>query len=226
MTAYFGLFDVGRIAAGETVVISSAAGAVGSVAGQIARLSGCKVIGIAGGADKCRYLIEELGFDGAVDYKQGDVYAQLKRLCPEGIDVYFDNVGGDMLDAAMLLLKKRARVVITGMLSQYKRPPVHRPRFYADALAPRAHEGSALRLRRPLSGSAGKIALVESGAVDPKDIVDGVEALADISDVVRWRSGEAAAAVGNANTEPIRCSAPTSPGSDAQARPARTTSYS
>lgn len=119
MTAYFGLLDVGRVAARETVVISSAAGAVGSIAGQIARLHGCKVIGIAGGPDKCRYVVEELSFDGAVDYKRGEVHAQLQKLCPEGIDIYFDNVGGELLETALLLLRNRARVVLSGMISQY-----------------------------------------------------------------------------------------------------------
>lgn len=139
MTAYFGLLDVARIAARETAVISSAAGAVGSVAGQIAKLHGCKVIGIAGGPDKCRYLTNELGFDGAVDYKQGNTYAQLQKLCPEGIDVYFDNVGGELLDTALLLLRKHARVVLSGMISQYNATELPAgPRFYGMLLVKHA----------------------------------------------------------------------------------------
>ena len=119
MTAYFALLDVGAPKAGETVVISGAAGAVGSVAGQIAKLKGCRVVGIAGGADKCKFLIDELGFDGAIDYKNEDVIAGLKRECPKGVDVYFDNVGGDILDAVLTRLAFKARVVICGAISQY-----------------------------------------------------------------------------------------------------------
>ncbi|MBH2038034.1 MAG: NADP-dependent oxidoreductase, partial [Pseudomonadales bacterium] len=110
MTAYFALLDVGQPKAGETVVISGAAGAVGSIAGQIAKLKGCRVVGIAGGADKCKFLIDELGFDGAIDYKNEDVIAGLKRECPKGVDVYFDNVGGDILDAVLTRLAFKARV--------------------------------------------------------------------------------------------------------------------
>jgi NADPH-dependent curcumin reductase CurA len=119
MTAYFGLLDVGQPKTGETVVVSAAAGAVGALVGQIAKIKGCRVIGIAGGADKCRYVVEELGFDGVVDYKHDDVRAKLKELCPRGIDVYFDNVGGDILDMALAMLAKRARIVICGAISQY-----------------------------------------------------------------------------------------------------------
>ena len=119
MTAYFGLLDVGKPQAGQTVVVSGAAGAVGSVVGQIAKIKGCRTIGIAGGAEKCRLLVEEFGFDAAIDYKNEDVKAALKTHCPEGIDVYFDNVGGDILDAALARLARGARIVICGAISQY-----------------------------------------------------------------------------------------------------------
>lgn len=119
MTAYFGLLDIGKPKEGETVVVSGAAGAVGAVVGQIAKIKGCRVIGIAGGASKCAYLVEELGFDAAIDYKGEDVKAGLKAHCPKGIDVYFDNVGGDILDAALARLAMHARVVICGAISQY-----------------------------------------------------------------------------------------------------------
>jgi NADPH-dependent curcumin reductase CurA len=119
LTAYHGMLDVARIRAGETVLVSSAAGAVGSVAGQIARLSGCRVIGIAGGHEKCDWLVEELGFDGAIDYKQGNVRRALKALCPEGIDAYFDNTGGEALDAALSLMNTFGRVACCGNVSQY-----------------------------------------------------------------------------------------------------------
>lgn len=101
MTAYFALLDVGAPKAGDTVVLSGAAGAVGSIAGQIAKIKGCRVVGIAGGAEKCQYLKDELGFDGVIDYKAEDVLAGLKRECPKDVDVYFDNVGGDILDAVL-----------------------------------------------------------------------------------------------------------------------------
>jgi hypothetical protein len=119
MTAYFGLLDIGRPAEGETVVVSGAAGAVGGVVGQIAKLKGCRVVGIAGSAEKCRYVVEDLGFDAAIDYKAEDVAAGLGRHCPRGIDVYFDNVGGEILDAALARLARHARVVICGAISQY-----------------------------------------------------------------------------------------------------------
>ncbi len=119
LTAYFGLLEVGRPEPGQTVVVSGATGAVGSVVGQIARIKGCRVIGIAGGADKCAYLKEKLHYDGAVDYKAGQVAEQLGALCPNGLDVYFDNVGGAILDAALSRLALRARVVLCGSVSQY-----------------------------------------------------------------------------------------------------------
>jgi NADPH-dependent curcumin reductase CurA len=119
MTAYFGLLDVGRAAEGETVVVSGAGGAVGSIVGQIAKLKGCRVVGIAGGAEKCRHIVEDLGFDAAIDYKAESVASALGRQCPSGIDVYFDNVGGDILDAALGRLARHARVVICGAISQY-----------------------------------------------------------------------------------------------------------
>jgi NADPH-dependent curcumin reductase CurA len=118
LTAYFGLLDVGRPQAGETVVVSGAAGAVGAVVGQIAKIKGCRAVGIAGGAEKCAYL-RALGFDAAIDYKSDDVAAALREHCPDGIHVYFDNVGGDILDAALARLAMHARIVICGAISQY-----------------------------------------------------------------------------------------------------------
>jgi hypothetical protein len=119
MTAYFGLLDIGRPAEGETVVVSGAAGAVGGVVGQLAKLKGARAIGIAGGAEKCRYVVEDLGFDAAIDYKSEDLAEGLRKHCPKGIDVYFDNVGGEILDAALTRLARHARVVICGAISQY-----------------------------------------------------------------------------------------------------------
>jgi NADPH-dependent curcumin reductase CurA len=119
ITAYFGLLEVGRPQPGETVVVSGAAGATGSAVGQIAKLKGCKVVGIAGGPEKCRLLTEELGFDAAIDYRSEDLGARLAALCPKGIDVYFDNVGGEILDAALASLAMRGRVVLCGAISRY-----------------------------------------------------------------------------------------------------------
>jgi NADPH-dependent curcumin reductase CurA len=119
LTAYFGLFEVGALKEGDTVVVSGAAGAVGTVAGQIAKIKGCRVIGIAGGPEKCAMLTGELGFDAAIDYRSQNVMAALRELAPGQIDVYFDNVGGDILDAALANLAMHARVVICGAISQY-----------------------------------------------------------------------------------------------------------
>jgi NADPH-dependent curcumin reductase CurA len=120
MTAYFGILEVGGLKAGDTVVVSGAAGAVGSVAGQVARLSGAgKVVGIAGTPAKCAWLIGELGFDAAIDYRRDDVAARLRETCPDGIDLYFDNVGGPILDACLGRLALRGRVVLCGAISRY-----------------------------------------------------------------------------------------------------------
>ena len=119
MTAYFGLLDVGEAKEGDTVVVSAAAGAVGSVAGQIAKIKGGRAIGIAGGPEKCAMVTDEFGFDACIDYKAGDVRAGLKEHCPDGINVYFDNVGGDILDECLARLAMHARVVICGAISQY-----------------------------------------------------------------------------------------------------------
>ena len=119
LTAYFGIRAVGHVQPGETVVVSAAAGAVGSLAGQIARLDGARVIGIAGGPEKCAHLTRELGFDEAIDYKGEDVEQRLRELAPEGIDVYFDNVGGALLDVVLDQIREQARVVICGAISQY-----------------------------------------------------------------------------------------------------------
>lgn len=119
MTAYFGILEIGAIKAGETIFVSGAAGAVGSIVGQIAKIKGCKVIGTAGGAAKCKYVIEQLGFDACIDYKRENVAKSLKVAAPTGIDVYFDNVGGKILEIALDQIRKNARVVLCGAISQY-----------------------------------------------------------------------------------------------------------
>ncbi len=118
-TAYFGLFDVGEAKPGETVVISAAAGAVGSVAGQLAKAQGCRAVGLAGGPEKCAMLIDEFGFDAAIDYKNDDLRAKLRETCPDRVDVYFDNVGGPVLDAALGRLALNSRIPLCGGISQY-----------------------------------------------------------------------------------------------------------
>jgi NADPH-dependent curcumin reductase CurA len=119
MTAYVGLLDLGQPKAGETVVVSAAAGAVGSIVGQIARIKGCRAVGVAGAQAKCDHVVKELGFDACVSYRSADLFAALKEACPQGIDVYFDNVGGDVLDAVLRLVNPFARIPLCGLISQY-----------------------------------------------------------------------------------------------------------
>ncbi len=141
MTGYFGILRVGKIKEGDIVLVSGAAGAVGSVVGQIAKMKGCRVIGIAGGKKKCDYIVKELGFDAAIDYKSEDINDALKRECPKGLDVYFDNVGGEILDAALARLRLNARVVICGAISQYnnkEKEAVKGPSNYLSLLVNRA----------------------------------------------------------------------------------------
>jgi hypothetical protein len=138
LTAYFGLLDVGRLQAGETVLVSGAAGAVGTVVGQIAKIKGARVIGIAGGAEKCKMLTNELGFDAAVDYKGGDLKDQLHRHTPDRVDVFFDNVGGEILNQGLTRLARGARVVICGAVSQYNNVDVTGPSNYIQLLVSRA----------------------------------------------------------------------------------------
>ena len=129
LTAYFGLLNVGKPREGETVVVSAAAGSVGSIVGQIARIKGCRVVGIAGGKDKCQWLMSELGFDAAVDYKDGATFKALRAAAPKGIDVYFDNVGGDILEACIAQMNQRGRIACCGAISQYDGvPSAHGPR--------------------------------------------------------------------------------------------------
>ena len=139
MTAYFGLLNTGQPKEGETVVVSAAAGAVGSIVGQIARIKGCNVVGIAGGEAKCDYIVDELGFDGAIDYKNEDVRAGLKEHCPRGVDIYFDSVGGEILDTVLSKIRLHARIVICGAISQYNNTtPIKGPANYLALLVNRA----------------------------------------------------------------------------------------
>lgn len=139
MTGYFGLMDVGQPKAGETVVVSGAAGAVGQTVGQLAKLKGCRVVGIAGGPAKCEWVVKELGFDACIDYKNGSVKDGLKQHCPAGVDIYFDNVGGEILDAVLARINRKARIIICGAISQYNNTtPVQGPKNYLSLLVNRA----------------------------------------------------------------------------------------
>ena len=180
MTGYFGLLEVGQPKAGDTVVVSGAAGAVGSVVGQIAKIKGARVVGIAGGADKCRYLVEELGFDAAIDYKTEDVTEALKTHCPDGVNVYFDNVGGDILDAVLTRLARGARIVICGAISQYNSTtPVKGPANYLALLVQRATmTGIVVSDYYDRAGEAAMVMAgwIQSGKLKTReDIVDGLD---------------------------------------------------
>jgi NADPH-dependent curcumin reductase CurA len=180
ITAYFGLLDVGRPKAGETVVVSGAAGATGSMVGQIAKIKGCRAIGIAGGADKCAWVKDELGFDACIDYKREDVGARLTELCPKGVDVYFDNVGGEILDAALARLALHGRVVVCGAISQYNSgelPPG--PKHYLNLLLKRGRmEGFLVLDYLPRAGEAVMALagwLAEGKLKDRVDVQEGLE---------------------------------------------------
>lgn len=180
LTAYFGLLDVGRPQAGETVVVSGAAGAVGSIAGQLAKLHGCRAIGVAGGPQKCAWLTEEAGFDAAVDYKAERVPARLRELCPHGIHIFFDNVGGQVLEAGLALLAQRGRIVLCGGISRYnEEQPSPGPRNYLNLVIQRGRmEGFlvmdyAPRYAEALQALAG---WVQQGKLKHKeDILEGFE---------------------------------------------------
>jgi len=180
MTAYFGLLDLAKIKEGDRVLVSGAAGAVGTMVGQIAKIKGCKVVGIAGGPDKCRFLVEELGFDGAIDYKAEDVTSAIRHFFRRGVHVYFDNVGGPILDAALANLAVGARIVLCGAISQYNATEgVYGPKNYMSILVNRATVRGLLvfdyvdRYAEAERDIAGWIA---EGKLKPKvDIVEGLE---------------------------------------------------
>ena len=184
LTAYFGLTDIGKPQPGETVVVSAAAGAVGSVVGQIAKLMGCRVIGIAGGRDKCRWLVDELGFDGAVDYKNEDVGVALDRLCPNGIDVDFENVGGPIMDAVIARMNNFSRMALCGMISTYNHEgAVAGPADFARVLMRRILIKGFIvidYLPRAAEAFAELVPWVASGQIKWKaHVVDGLENAAD-----------------------------------------------
>jgi NADPH-dependent curcumin reductase CurA len=185
MTAYFGLLDVCAFKPGDTVVVSGAAGAVGQVVGQVAKIKGAgKVVGIAGGADKCKWVVEELGFDACIDYKHEDVKEKLREHCPKGVDVYFDNVGGDILDTVLTRLAMHARIAICGAISQYNNTtPVKGPSNYMSLLVNRARMQGfvvfdyAARYQEAAMAMAGWMA--QGKLKSREDVVSGLETFPD-----------------------------------------------
>ena len=181
MTAYFGLLEVGQPAAGETVVVSAASGAVGGLVGQIAKIKGCRAVGIAGGAKKCAYLTETLGFDAAIDYRAApDLRAALAEACPDGIDVYFDNVGGATLDTVLSLINLHARIAICGMISEYNlTEPELAPRPTRALLVNRARMQGLLVTDwadRRAEGVAQMAAWINDGKLlYREDVIEGIE---------------------------------------------------
>jgi NADPH-dependent curcumin reductase len=194
LTAYFGLLDVAKVQAGETVVVSGAAGAVGSVAGQIAKIKGARAVGIAGGPDKCAWIVDELGFDAAIDYKHEDVRAALRTHAPERVDVYFDNVGGQILDDVLTRLARGARIAICGAISQYNAADEMRgPANYMALLVARASMTGfvvfdyADRYREAAAELAGWMS--DGRLISREEVVDGgVEAFTET--LLRLFSGE------------------------------------
>ncbi len=180
MTAYFGLLDVGRPKPGETVVVSGAAGAVGQTVGQLAKIHGCRAVGIAGGPEKCEWVVRELGFHACIDYKAGSVREGLKTHCPQGVDVYFDNVGGEILDTVLTRISRGARIVICGAISQYNNTtPVAGPKNYMSLLVNRARmEGMVVfdyadRYPQAIEALSGHL---KAGRIKSKeDVVQGID---------------------------------------------------
>jgi len=183
LTAYLGLLRVGDPKPGETVVVSAAAGAVGSIVGQIARIKGCRTIGIAGGAEKCAWLTDDLGFDAAIDYKLGDVRRALRAACPEGVNVYFDNVGGDIFEAALFNMANHGRIVCCGAVSQYDDvPPAHGPRGVPGLIVTKRLKVDGFVVMDFYDGKDAALAelksWVESGKLKvQEDVIDGLENL-------------------------------------------------
>jgi NADPH-dependent curcumin reductase CurA len=181
LTAYFGLLEIGQPKPGDTVVVSAAAGSVGSIVGQIAKIKGCRVIGIAGGQDKCNWLTGELGFDAAVDYKDGALFKALKAAAPGGIDVYFDNVGGDILEACLPLMKNFGRIACCGAVSQYDAaPPAHGPRGVPGLIVVKRLlvQGFIVTdfMDRREQATADLLGWVSSGQLKvQEDVIDGLE---------------------------------------------------
>jgi NADPH-dependent curcumin reductase CurA len=182
MTGYFGLLDIGQPQPGETLVVSGASGAVGQTVGQLAKIKGCRVVGIAGGAAKCDWVVQELGFDACIDYKAGAnaVRDGLKTHCPDGVDVYFDNVGGEILDTVLTRIRRKARIIICGAISQYNNTTaVQGPKNYLSLLVNRARmEGMVVfdYAERYPQAVAELAAYLQDGSIKSReDVVPGLE---------------------------------------------------
>ncbi|WP_431276911.1 NADP-dependent oxidoreductase [Variovorax ureilyticus] len=182
MTGYFGLMDIGEPKPGETVVVSGAAGAVGQTVGQLAKIKGCRAVGIAGGQAKCDFVVKELGFDACIDYKAGPAAVRdgLKAHCPKGIDIYFDNVGGDILDAALAKITRGARIIICGAISQYNNTtPIQGPKNYLSLLMNRARMQGMVVFdyadRYPLAIAEMSAYLKDGRMKSREDVVEGLE---------------------------------------------------
>ncbi|QRQ85619.1 NADP-dependent oxidoreductase [Cupriavidus oxalaticus] len=180
MTAYFGMLDIARPKAGETIVVSAAAGGVGSIAGQIGKILGCRVVGVAGGQNKCRLVTEEFGLDACVDYKAGNVLADLRAACPDGIDVDFENVGGDTMDAVLALINPGARIALCGMISTYNASgDWWSPKMFRNVIMKRARiEGFLISDYRPRFHEAVEVMAkwVRDGQLKYRvDVIEGIE---------------------------------------------------
>jgi NADPH-dependent curcumin reductase CurA len=184
MTGYFGLMDIGEPKPGETVVVSGAAGAVGQTVGQLAKIKGCRAIGIAGGQEKCDWVVKELGFDACIDYKAGPsaVREGLKEHCPKGVDIYFDNVGGEILDAALARLARGARIIICGAISQYNNAnsaPAQGPKNYLSLLVNRARMQGMVVFdyadRYPVAVAEMATYLKDGRMKSREDVVEGID---------------------------------------------------
>jgi NADPH-dependent curcumin reductase CurA len=180
LTAYFGLLDIGQPKEGETLVVSAAAGAVGSLVGQIGKIKGCRVVGIAGTDEKCEWITKDLGFDEAINYKSGSILENLKKACPKGIDIYFENVGGEILEAVLALVNNHARIPLCGMISQYNSTqPVPGPKNFINLLVRRVHlQGFIVvdYLPRAMEGIADLIKWHTEGRLKYRvDIVEGLK---------------------------------------------------
>ncbi|WP_454743257.1 NADP-dependent oxidoreductase [Cupriavidus necator] len=180
MTAYFGMLDIARPKAGETIVVSAAAGGVGSIAGQIGKILGCRVVGVAGGQSKCRFVREEFGLDACVDYKAGNVLADLRAACPDGIDIDFENVGGDTMDAVLALINPGARIALCGMISTYNASgDWWSPKMFRNVIMKRARiEGFLISDYRPRFHEAVEVMAkwVRDGQLKYRvDVIEGIE---------------------------------------------------
>jgi NADPH-dependent curcumin reductase CurA len=179
ITAWFGLSEIGRPKAGETVVLSAASGAVGSVAGQLARIGGCRVVGIAGGPAKCDYAVSELGFDACIDYKAGNLLQDLRQACPKGVDVYFENVGGEILDTLLRIMNLYSRIIVCGLIAEYNASAPYGYTMLRSVLVNRIRMQGMIvfdwkdRYGEAIKGLAGYLA--EGKLKYRESVVDGIE---------------------------------------------------